>query len=482
MVLENEWERHFPPPPRVYERLDQGVFERVIPTDDRFGADVMFTSPTDEHVPNPGMGYQVYAYEEKGTPQIDGETEAESIEKLIKLPFARQVYIRTDWRAIQQRPGQLDFPEMWKYSIDLAKKHNKTLCFRIQLGNTAGYPRCSVPDFVLDRSGGVVDIKGWLTLPHYEHPEFQAAFRDLNRMLAAEYDKDQAVECMDLMGYGAWGEWHARGYPVFPSPLVAVRTLSDMVEEQMDAWRNTPLVMVAHGGMPEIRLKDIMALAMRGGCWWRRDNMSQAVRSSDAYMLTHRPPWTAAIIEDGRYRDHEIGDRSKLENENGEHIRSLINMKCLDVNGTYWALWQHAENILKFREAYPRGFELLDRHLGYKVRPTWVFVEANRDPQALILAIRNDGCSPPPGILRVYATNAGGTFKVGGGLDPGLPGPFGLHQCRIVLPLGVKWQDVRLAAEIEIKGTRYPVRWACAEKLNSDRTLSIRRTPGIQRA
>lgn len=88
-----------------------------------------------------------------------------------------------------------------------------------------GYPRCAVPDFVLERSGGGVDIAGWLTLPHYDHPEFQAAFRELNRLPAEEYNKDPLVECVDLMGYGGRGEWHARGAKVFPSLLVASRTL-----------------------------------------------------------------------------------------------------------------------------------------------------------------------------------------------------------------------------------------------------------------
>lgn len=480
LVIQAEWEKHFPTPPKVYERLDQGMFELVSPKEDRFGQTELLTSPTDDYVPNPGMGYQVYPYEEKGTPDIPGETEAESIEKLIKLPFCDSIYMRTDWRVIQQRPGRLDLPEMWKYSIELAKKHGKRISFRIQLGNTVGYPRCSVPDFVLKRSGGVVDIKGWLTLPHYEHPEFLAAFGELNRMLADLYDKDPDVEYMDLMGYGAWGEWHARHYPVFPSPLVASRTLCGMVEEQMDAWVSTPLAMVAHGGTAEIRLKDVIALAMRGGCWWRRDNLSQALKSSDAYMLTHRPPWTAGVIEDGRYRNHAIGDPAKLEDETGIHIREHITMKALDVNASYWALWQHAENILKFREAYPHGFRLLDRHLGYKVRPSWVFVEANKTPQALIVAVKNEGCAPPPGILRVYASDGRGRFKVGGGLDPGTPGPSSLRQCRIVLPLGVDWKNVRLSAELEIKGIRHRVRWACREKLNPDGSVTLRRTPGLR--
>ena len=124
----------------------------------------MLTSPTDRYVPNPGMGYQVYSYEEGGTPKVPGQSEAQAIEKLLRLPFCDMVYMRTDWRVIQQRPGRLDLPEMWQYSVKLAKELGKRISFRIQLGNTVGYPKNAVPQFVLDRSGGEFDIKDWLKL------------------------------------------------------------------------------------------------------------------------------------------------------------------------------------------------------------------------------------------------------------------------------------------------------------------------------
>ena len=92
----------------------------------------MLTSPIDKYVPNPGMGYQVYSCEEKGTPDVPGQSEAEAIEKLLRLPFCDMVYMRTDWRVIQQRPGRLDLPEMWKYSVKLAKEVGKRISFRIQ--------------------------------------------------------------------------------------------------------------------------------------------------------------------------------------------------------------------------------------------------------------------------------------------------------------------------------------------------------------
>jgi hypothetical protein len=33
---------------------------------------------------------------------------------------------------------------------------------------------------------------------------------------------------------------------------------------------------------------------------------------------------------------------------------------------------------------------------------------------------------------------------------------------------------LKLRAEIEVKGMRYPVRWGCRQKLNEDGTLTLR--------
>jgi hypothetical protein len=479
-VRSENWESHFPAPPKVYEPLDQGMFETVHP-EDRFGQTKLLTSPTDEYVPNPGMGYQVYPYEEKGTPEVPGQTEAEAIEKLIKLPFCDMIYMRTDWRVIQQKPGHLDLPEMWKFAVKLAKENRKRISFRIQLGNTRGYPECAVPRFVLEKSGGDFDIKGWLKLPHYHHPEFLKYFCEMNRMLADLYDEDPSVECADLAGYGAWGEWHSRGVSPFPDALTAAKTLCYMIEEQMDAWKWTPLVMAAHGGSAYIRLKDVIAVAMEGGCWWRRDNVGLFIKPSDAYMLTHRPPWLGVIIEDGRFRRHQLSTPDQVETIPGQHIRDHLMMKAIDLNANYWALWQHADNILAYREKYPRGFQILDRHLGYRVRPSWVWVEAGKTPQALVMAIKNDGCAPPPGILRIYVHDRDRRFMVGGGLDPGLPLPGKIRQCRMLLPYGIKWNyGLRISAGLEFKGRRYPVRWACAEPLNEDGSITLEPTKALE--
>jgi len=42
------------------------------------------------------------------------------------------------------------------------------------------------------------------------------------------------------------------------------------------------------------------------------------------------------------------------------------------------------------------------------------------------------------------------------------------------LPRGLDGTTLRLRAEIETRGVRRPMRWACAQMLNDDGSLSIR--------
>jgi hypothetical protein len=45
-------------------------------------------------------------------------------------------------------------------------------------------------------------------MPCYDHPAYQAAFRELNGLLAAELNGTPQVEYMDTMMYGFWSEAH----------------------------------------------------------------------------------------------------------------------------------------------------------------------------------------------------------------------------------------------------------------------------------
>jgi hypothetical protein len=54
-----------------------------------------------------------------------------------------------------------------------------------------------------------------------------------------------------------------------------------------------------------------------------------------------------------------------------------------------------------------------------------------------------------------------------------------VRQAKFPLPRGTDWKGLRVKGEIEVKGQRYPVRWACGQSLNADGTLTLAATPGI---
>src|SRR5262252_5708731 len=118
--------------PPVADRLYQGPFSA---DDYPSWTVVMATTPSDEVVPNYGMGLITYVCDEVGPAHKDGETLAQSLENLVKLPLGSNLYIRVNWKDVQQRPGRLDFCEHWKLAFDLAKKYGKGIGFRVMMSN-----------------------------------------------------------------------------------------------------------------------------------------------------------------------------------------------------------------------------------------------------------------------------------------------------------------------------------------------------------
>ena len=41
------------------------------------------------------------------------------------------MYLRVNWKDVQQRAGRLDFCEHWKLTFELAKRYQKRIGFRV---------------------------------------------------------------------------------------------------------------------------------------------------------------------------------------------------------------------------------------------------------------------------------------------------------------------------------------------------------------
>ena len=468
----------FGPGPKITDRLNQGPFG--IEQDEGWRT-IGATTPSKEPVRNFGLGLVGYTWEEGGpslAARAGKETLEQHVEKLAGLPFVDVLYIRCDWRDVQKTSGKLDLHPIWKLTFDAARTYGLRVGFRIQLSSPNIQPKqISMPDFLREKVP-LVNIGGKERFgfdclePRYDHPEFQKAFRELNELLAAEFDNNSLVEYMDLMMYGFWGEGHTGDLPnPFPDYLTAEKTMVDMARFQFEAWKKVPLAVNTQPDISKTGNREVHDQAVRAGCWLRSDSIVFIEESIQVECLSNRPAWLAVVMEDGGNRDYNVD--TIPPDEAGINEREISMLHVLDLGANYWSLWTEGANLARYHERYPEGFNTLQRRMGYRVRPSWIWQRKRYGTSELIAALANDGVAGIPGALRVYVESMDGRFSIGGSLDPGHPHGGRLRQASFILPQGLEGQKMKLRAEIETKGVRRPVRWACAQPLNPDGSLTI---------
>ena len=514
-VPDHLWEGYNFGAPTVMNRLDQGPFG--VTQDDGWFT-IFLTHPSRDHVRNFGTGLVGYTWEENGpalTVQCGEETLEQSVEKMAKLPFVDVLYIRCDWRDVHTGPGKLELSPVWEATFDAAKRHGLGVAFRIQMSSPNIQPeKLSLPDF-LHGKVPLVNIghksKEHHTTydfyePRYDSPEFQKAFADLNELLATRFDGHPQLEYMDLMMYGFWGEGHTNDLPSpFPDYLTAEKTFVQMTQLQMQTWKKTPLAVNTEPDISNVGNRQVQDMAARVGCWLRSDSVAMD-EPIQIEQLSQRPPWMAIVMEDGENRHHVLPEfaeeeracLSKLPNSKLAFVgldqevqptddyphriggpialpyRESASYHALDIGTNYFGLWTEADNIQRYYDKYPDSLRAMEQRLGYRVRPSLIWQRKRYGTMELILAIANDGVAGVPGILGVYAESLDGRVRAGGNLDAGQPYAGRLRQASIILPKGMDGQQVVLRAELEVKGVRRPVRWACHERTNADGSLTIR--------
>jgi hypothetical protein len=472
--------RDFGGGPLASDRLDQGPFG--IEQDEGWYT-IATTTPDPGRVRNPGLGLVGYTWEENGpslAARAGRETLEQSVEELAALPFVDVLYIRCDWRDVQSRPGRLDPSPVFTLTRDAARRRGRRIAFRIQLSNPEIQPaKLALPDF-LQQKVPLVTIRRPVpgspdrVEPRYDHPEFQRAFRELNELLAAEFDADPLVEFTDLMMYGFWGEGHTSDYPSpIPDAALAERTFVDMTERQLAAWRRVPLVVNTQPDISHTGNRAVLDLAVRSGCWLRSDSVILD-EPEQIEELAHRPPWLAVVMEDGYHRHYRTDTPRYRVDAAGVDVIEHTMLHSLDVGANYWSLWTEAAGVARYRESRPAAFEALERRIGYRVRPSWVWQRKRSATDELVVAFANDGVASVPGLLRAFAETRDGKPLAGGALDAGHPFAGRLRLASFLLPPGLGGSEVRLRAELEVKGVRRPVRWACAQPLDADGALVLR--------
>lgn len=473
-VPPHNWEHYdFGPAPHITDRLNQGPFSAYGHDATAPGAGVVMASnPSDVAVPNRGMGLVTYICDEAGPPRVEGESLQTSIEKLARFSLGNKLYLRVDWRDIQKRPGKLEFPDHWKIAFDMARQYNKQVGLRIQLMSPV-IEEHSVPDFLADQIPFVelgttdqIGIPGKVhAAPRYDHPAFMAAFKELDDLLADLYNGHELIEFVDTTMYGFWGEghtWPFSGNP-FPDYYTAEKTSIALFEHQAKNWDKTPLLTNTQPDYSNVGNSEVLDRTVRSHNWLRTDTIF--IENEQIEALSNRPGWTGALVENGI----STGDRDS------DHIIR----HARDVGPDYFSLWNwhriSADHLRHYYEKYPGALDDLAVHIGYRVRPSWIWHYTKETYPALILGLVNDGIAGVSGALRIYVKNDRGETLGGGSLDPGYPLPGKVRQAEITLPGDTSWEGLRLSAEIEIKNKRYPVRWACSEELNADGSLTLKR-------
>jgi len=460
------------------DRLEQGPFDI---DQDAGWLTVLFTTASEKPLRNPGLGLIGYTWEEGG-PSLAARAGRETLEQHVKnmssLPFVDVLYIRCDWRNVQSRPGKLDFDPIWKLTLDAAKRHGLRVAFRVQLSNTVFQPeqialpeflRSSVPLVKIGRipQGGNAEYLE----PRYDHPEFQKAFTELNSLLAAEFDGNPLIEWVDMMQYGFWGEGHTSNFPnPFPDYPTAERTFVAMTELQLETWKKTPLAFNTQPDISYVGNRKTLALAMSAGAWLRSDSIiiEEPIQIDQ---IANRPPWLAAILEDGYFRQYDISKAPR--DSSGVNELENYMLHTLDLRANYWALWTEAANLAHYDETYPGGFERLRTNLGYRLRPSWIWQRKRHGTSELIVAVSNRGVAGVPGVLWLQLASPDEKLKLRGTLDPGLPAGGGIRLASFFLPAGFAGR-VHLSAELEIRpGVLKPVIWACEQPLNPDGSIAV---------
>src|SRR5438270_5010820 len=411
--------------PPVTDRLNQGPFphyppDAVIPTDEV----VMTTTPSEDVVPNYGKGLVTYITADMGTEEIRLDNIPEAIEELVRFPLGQQLYIRPTWREVQPRPARLEFPNYLKLVFDLAKKNNKRIGLRIQMCAPDYTRSAALPDVVLDNVPKVdlllsdqessASAKRYLENPHsryqprYDHPFFQQSFKELIGQLAAEFYCNPLIAFIDSFMYGFWGEGHTWPFAnnPFPDYLTAERTWANMLEVQLEHFRKTPLLTNTQPDYSRVGNSELLDRTVRNNNWIRSDTIF--IENEQIEALSNRPPWIAALLEQG------LPGKPPDASAAYEGISPAENMiaHVIDIGANYWSLWNFhqisAKNLMTYYQAYPAAFDRINRRIGYRVRPSFIWSYRDSSYLGLIIGFANDGIAWVPGVLRVTVESEDG--------------------------------------------------------------------------
>ena len=240
-------------------------------------------------------------------------------------------------------------------------------------------------------------------------------------------------------------------------------------------WNKTPLVTNLQPDISNVGNDELVRRTIEAGEWLRSDTIF--IEPQQIELAGNRPPHIAFVSEVGM----SDGTPESLRIENGiPHTENII-AHVRDVGANYWSLWNwhniHANHVMNYYNQFPDGIDGLNRVIGYRIRPAWIWTYGDPPHAGLIVGLSNDGISGVPGVIRLTLLDQSGNLISSATLEAGHPIPHQVRLTRLELPAGVGWEGTRLRAELIVKGMSHPIRWACRESINPDGSITLTRNP-----
>lgn len=437
---------------------------------------VGYCDPTDDAIPNPGMGLVCYGYSDHMFIASRQDQQAlpldrATFDRAAALPHSDHIYLRYEWRDVQTAAGKLTIPDAWSWALEHCEKHGKGWSFRIMPAMPHSAFEYSLPEFLIGKFAmhpceypkGKYAGPTTKYVPAYDD-EYLHWWGELLHLLADKFDGHPLLEFADISGFGVWGEWHSKTHAQL-APAFVEQVTRRLVDDHLRAFRKTP---AAIGAKPSqfTSMDEMFIDAIRRGCWMRRDSFYPDYTAWEYGLNSgERRPGSALVYEPGAHPDAawEISGAPPMDFEN-------IYQRVLDIGSAYIGLGFNPWHAIIAHEQFPALLKRVEAQIGYRIRPAMVFLKrvAKKEPKWMFVGLVNEGVAPPPGVLTLRATFADGPV-VALELPPGQPAPGPMQLVQLRLPDDFdrfgngNTAKLELSLRIGQKPAR-PVSWAVAAK------------------
>jgi hypothetical protein len=431
---------------------------------------IAFFEPARGAVRNPGMGISAFVHSDHMEPKFDTnerlKLDKPTFDRFAALPYNDNLYLRYEWRDVQKDRGKLSLPDGWKWTLEAVEKLGKRWSFRIMNFMPQSTSRNGLPEF----------LQGKLKMIPYRHPEitygqqpyyypeysddYLKYWDELNFLLGESFDDHPLLDFVDVSGYGLWGEiHHQRGFHP-QSPERTAYIFNRLMEGHLKAYPKTPGAL--NNNFAE--LKDGLKAFQEGKFWSRRDSFATSYRTQEAAIQQGLHPGTGAVWEQMVVRPDNTATFPNDEEFDSDKP-FLLPGRYFDIGAHFVGIGFNPWMNMWAHENCSRTLEYIAQNIGYRIRPAIIWKRQLRGREELVLGLRNDGCSAPPGTIRITADFSGqANEQIELPVGEPVPGKMQMYAIPMPASMWTKQSEVSLSMQIMMKGKIANVQWAARKK------------------